>query len=226
MFAMKTQYAVARMARLLEVSRSGFYAWCQRQDHGPSDQAVARRNLDQAVYQVHDGSDRVYGAPRVTAELARHGVVVNEKTVAKSMRRQGLEGISPRRFTPVTTLPGVQTYHIPDLVERQWDTGQLNAVWITDITYLPTWEGFVYLCAIRDGCSRRVLGWAMEDRQTTDLVERAVRMAHTLREYLPDKVVLHADRGSQFTSSQMHELAVELQLQQSMGRTGVCLLTG
>lgn len=222
MFAMKTQYAVARMARLLEVSRSGFYAWCQRQAHGPSDQAVARRNLDQAVYQVHDSSDGVYGAPRVTAELARQGVAVNEKTVAKSMRRQGLEGISPRRFRPVTTLPGVETYHIPDLVERQWDTGVLNAVWITDITALPTWEGFLYLCAIRDGCSRRVLGWAMEDRQTTDLVERAVRMAHTLREDLPDSVVLHADRGSQFTSAQMHDLAVELQLRQSMGRTGVC----
>lgn len=222
MFAMKTQYAVARMARLLEVSRSGFYAWCQRQTHGPSDQAVARRALDQAVYQVHEGSDWVYGAPRVTAELARGGVVANEKTVAKSMRRQGLEGISPRRFTPVTTLPGVETYHIPDRVQRQWDTGQLNAVWITDITYLPTWEGFLYLCAIRDGCSRRVLGWSMENRQTTDLVERAVRMAHILREDLPDNVVLHADRGSQFTSTQMHDLAVELQLQQSMGRTGVC----
>ena len=222
MFAMKTQYAVARMAQLLEVSRSGFYAWCQRQAHGPSDQAIARRALDQAVAQAHDDSHRVYGAPRVTAELARHGVVVNEKTVAKSMRRQGLEGISPRRFTPVTTLPGVETYHIPDLVQRQWDTGVLNAVWITDITALPTWEGFLYLCAIRDGCSRRVLGWAMEERQTTDLVERAVRMAHTLRDQVPDQVILHADRGSQFTSTQMHDLAVELSFQQSMGRTGVC----
>lgn len=210
------------MARLLEVSRSGFYAWCQRQTYGPSDQAVARRALDQAVYQVHEGSDGVYGAPRGTAELARGGVVVNEKTVAKSMRRQGLEGISPRRFTPVTTLSGVETYHIPDRGQRRWDTGQLNAVWITDITYLPTWEGFLYLCAIRDGCLRRVLGWSMEDRQTTDLVERAVQMAHILREDLPDNVVLHADRGSQFTSTQMHDLAVELQLQQSMGRTGVC----
>lgn len=87
---------------------------------------------------------------------------------------------------------------------------------------IQAWEGFVYLCVIRDGCSRRVLGWALEDRQTTDLVERTVRIAHTLSEHLPDNVVLHADRGSQFTSSQMHEIAVELHLQQSMGRTGVC----
>lgn len=222
MFAQKTDYAVARMARLLEVSRSGFYAWTKRQQAGPSDQAVTQRRLDTAVFQVYDDSEGVYGAPRVTAELARQGVVVNEKTVAKSLRRQGLEGISPRRFRPVTTLPGVETYHIPDLVKRTWDTGELDAVWISDITYLSTWEGFVYLCAIRDGCSRRVLGWAMDDQQTTDLVERAVRMAHTLRDGLPENVVLHADRGSQYTSAHMHDVALELRMRQSVGRTGVC----
>lgn len=102
------------------------------------------------------------------------------------------------------------------------DQGGLDLVWITDITYLWTREGFVYLCAIRDGHSRRVLGWAMDERQTTDLVERALRMAHTLRHMLPEDVVLHADCGCQFTSAQMHEVAVELHVRQSMGRTGVC----
>lgn len=222
MEAEKANYRVTRMARLLGVSASGFYAWRKRRQEGPSKRARARRDLDGRVCEVHAGSDDVYGAPRVKAQLEREGVSVNVKTVAKSMRRQGLEGISPRRFRPVTTIPGVATYHIPDLVKRCWDQGELDAVWITDITYLHTLEGFVYLCAIRDAHSRRVLGWAMDERQTTDLVERALRMAHTLRHMLPDDVVLHADRGCQFTSAQMHEVAVELHVKQSMGRTGVC----
>lgn len=222
MEAEKANYRIARMARLLDVSTSGFYAWRRRKLTGPSTRAVASGDLDTHVRHVHSDSDGVYGAPRVTAQLAREGVRVNEKTVAASMRRQGLEGISPCRFKPVTTIPGVPTHHIPDLVKRRWDQGGLDLVWITDITYLWTGEGFVYLCAIRDGHSRRVLGWAMDERQTTDLVERALRMAHTLRHMLPKDVVLHADRGCQFTSAQIHEVAAELHVKQSMGRTGVC----
>lgn len=222
MEAEKANYRIARMARLLRVSPSGFYAWRNRRTSGLSGQARERRELDVSVRKVHMDSDCVYGAPRVTAQLARQGVRVNEKTVASSMRRQGLEGISPRRFKPVTTIPGVATHHIPDLVKRRWDQGELDRVWISDITYLHTREGFLYLCAIRDACSRRMLGWAMDERQTTDLVERALRMAHTLRHHLPDDVVLHADRGCQYTSAQMHDVAVELHIKQSMGQTGVC----
>ena len=99
---------------------------------------------------------------------------------AKASRESALVSSSQ-----VTALPGVDTYHIPNLVKRVWDQGDLDAVWISDITYLRTWEGFVYLCVIRDGCSRRVLGWAMDDRQDSDLVERALRMAHTLRAMTP-----------------------------------------
>ncbi|SMX91198.1 Integrase core domain-containing protein, partial [Brevibacterium antiquum] len=193
----KANYSIRRMARLLDVTKSGFYAWMKRRSAGPSKRARAQRDLDAQVRRVHTDSDDVYGAPRVTAELARDGRCVDEKTVAASMRRQGLEGVSPRKFQPVTTLPGVDTYHIPDLVKRVWDQGDLDAVWISDITYLRTWEGFVYLCVIRDGCSRRVLGWAMDDRQDSDLVEQALRMAHTLRAMTPNDVIFHADRGAQ-----------------------------
>ena len=196
----KARYAICRMARLLDVTRSGYYAWKKRRQAGPSKRVRAQRNLDGQVAAVHVESDGVYGAPRVAAQLARQGVCVDEKTVAASLRRQGLEGISPRRFKPVTTLPGVATHHIPDLVKRVWDRGELDAVWISDITYLRTWEGFVYLCVIRDGCSRRVIGWAMADRQNSDLVERALRMAHTLREMVPDDVIFHADKGAVVTS--------------------------
>lgn len=122
---------------------------------------------------------------------------MNVKTVAASMRRQGLEGISPRMFTPVTTIPGTPTHRIPDRVKRAWDTGELNRVWISDITYLRTSEGWLYLCVVRDACSRRVLGWAMDSHQDADLVERALRTATTLRGQTPDRIVFHADRGTQ-----------------------------
>ncbi|SMY03154.1 Transposase InsO and inactivated derivatives [Brevibacterium antiquum] len=218
----KAHYAIRRMARLLEVTKSGYYAWKKHRQTGPSKRARAQRSLDGQVAEIHADSDGVYGAPRVAAQLARQGVSADEKTVAASLRRQGLEGISPRRFRPVTTLPGVATHHIPDLVKRVWDRGELDAVWISDITYLRTWEGFVYLCVIRDGCSRRVLGWAMDSRQDSDLVERALRMAHTLREMVPGDVIFHADKGAQYTSAQLHQASIELGLKQSVGRTGVC----
>lgn len=147
---------------------------------------------------------------------------MDKKTVAKAMRRMGIEGISPRSWVPVTTIPGTSTHNIPDRVKRTWDTGTLNKVWISDTTYLRTREGWLYLCAIRDGHSRRVLGWAMGATHTTDLVERALRMAHTLRGQVPEGVVFHVDRGTQFTSDRLYRVCQELGINQSMGRTGVC----
>ena len=222
MHALKDDFALTRMAALLQVSKSGYYAWRHRQTAGPSPRAAAQRERDQKVAKVFEDSHQTYGAPRVAAQLAREGSPADQKTVAASMLRQGLEGISPRRFTPVTTIPGVDTYHLPDRVHRQWDQGAVDKVWISDITYLRTTEGWLYLCAVRDGCSRRVLGWALDSVQNTDLVERALRMAKTLRGQIPGQVVFHADCGSQFTSAQLHEVAVELDLLQSVGRTGVC----
>ncbi|AGF73047.1 hypothetical protein A605_10235 [Corynebacterium halotolerans YIM 70093 = DSM 44683] len=132
-------------------------------------------------------------APRITIDLHAEDIFVNKKTVAKAMRRLGIEGISPRSWVPVTTIPGRPTHSIPDRVKRLFDTGELNRVWMSDITYLRTGEGWLYLCAVCDGCSRRVLGWAMDSTQTTDLVERALRMAHMLRGEVPDGLVFHAD---------------------------------
>lgn len=217
----KANFEIARMARLLRVSRQGYYAWQARRAGGPGPQAARREQIDQAVRASHKASDQVYGAPRITADLHDEGLPVNVKTVAASMRRQGLEGISPRMFTPVTTIPGTPTHRIPDRVKRAWDTGELNRVWISDITYLRTSEGWLYLCVVRDACSRRVLGWAMDSHQDADLVERALRTATTLRGQTPDRIVFHADRGTQYTSTQLHLACEELNIEQSMGRTGV-----
>ena len=195
MAAEKANFEINRMARLLRVSRSGYYRWAAHREGEPGPQAARRDLVDRQVRQIFTDSDEVYGAPRVAAELHHQGVEVNVKTVAASMRRQGFEGISPRMFTPVTTIAGVPTHRIPDLVNRGWDTGELNRVWISDITYLRTGEGWLYLCVVRDGCSRRVLGWAMDSHQNADLVERALRTAKVLRGQVPGRIVFHADRG-------------------------------
>ncbi|RRR19167.1 IS3 family transposase [Brachybacterium paraconglomeratum] len=160
--------------------------------------------------------------PRIARKLADQGVVLDRKTVAASMRRQGLEGISPRRFTPVTTIQDPAARGFADHAQRRWDQGRLDAIWTSDITYLRTGEGWLYLAAVRDGHSRRVLGWAMDECQDASLVDRALRMAHTLRGTVPEGLVFHADRGVQYTSQMLFETCEELEVLQSMGRTGVC----
>lgn len=221
----KANYSISRMARLLKVSRSGYYKWASQQDRkatGDDPREQFRKELDEKILKFWNDSDQTYGAPRITSDLHDEGIMVNKKTVAKAMRRLGIEGISPRSWVPVTTIQGKSTHTIPDRVTRLFDTGELNRVWISDITYLRTSQGWLYLCAVRDGCSRRVLGWAMDSTQTTDLVERALRMAHTLRGEVPEGLVFHADRGTQFTSDQLYRVCQELGIDQSMGRTGVC----
>ncbi|MFR9971619.1 IS3 family transposase, partial [Corynebacterium striatum] len=176
----------------------------QKRLSGKDDRAAFYDDVDRKIHQIWKDSDEVYGAPRITAELAeRYHISLNRKTVAKRMRMMGIEGISPRAFVPVTTIQSKRKSTLPDLVKRMFDTGELNRVWMSDITYLRTSEGWLYLCAVRDGHSRRVLGWAMDSVQDTHLVERALRMAHTLRGDVPDGLVFHADRGTQFTSEKL-----------------------
>lgn len=218
----KATHQVARMARLLGVSRSGYYAWTKRRQAGPSPAQARRAALSIKIAAFHQESDKVYGSPRILADLREDGERVSAKTVAKLMRASGIAGISPRRFAPVTTVPGPDPAPAPDLVGRRFDRGALNRVWTSDITYLGTDQGWLYLCAIKDACSRRVIGWAIADHLRTDLVEDALRMAVTLRGTLPQQVVFHADRGTQYTSAQLADAALELGVLRSMGRTGVC----
>jgi len=142
MDAEKADFEITRMARLLGVTRQGYYAWQRRRRHGPGPRAQRREVIDQAVREQFQASDDVYGAPRITRELAAEGVVVDRKTVAASMRRQGLEGISPSMFTPVTTIQDPAARGFADHAQRRWDQGRLDAIWISDITYLPTGEGW------------------------------------------------------------------------------------
>jgi transposase InsO family protein len=204
--AEKASYLIKRMCELLEVSRSGFYAWRKSRAGGPTPAARRRAALDAKVAKLHGASDGVYGAPRILADLRAAGQRVSRKTVAASLRRQGLAGICPRRFTPATTVVDLDAPVPKDLVRRRFDTGVLNRVWTSDITYLGTGEGWLYLCAVRDGCSRRVIGWAIDEHLHTDLVQAALEMAVAMRGELADQVILHADRGCQgeFNWSSQH----------------------
>src|SRR6478672_11534356 len=194
------------MCELLEVSRSGYYKWRESRDSAPTPARRRRAELDIKVAKFHAASDGVYGAPRILADLRADGEQVSRKTVAASLRRQGLAGICPRRFAPATTVVDLDAAVPKDLVRRRFDTGLLNRVWTSDITYLGTGQGWLYLCAVRDGCSRRVIGWALDEYLHTDLVQAAVAMAVAMRGELAEQVVLHADRGCQggFNWSSQH----------------------
>jgi putative transposase len=173
----------------------------------------------------HQGGGRSRGLRRrvrVLADLRAGGARVSRKTVAASLCRQRLAGISPRTFAPATTVVDLDAPVPKDLVRRRFDTGELDRVWTSDITYLRTGQGWLYLCAVRDGCSRRVIGWAIDAHLRADLVESALSMAIAMRGELASTVILHADRGCQYTSTQLARFAREHNLVRSVGRTGVC----
>jgi len=174
--AQQATYPVKRMCELLEVSRSGYYKWRKSRDRGPTPAQQRRAELDAKVAKFYAASDGVYGAPRILADLHDDGERVSRKTGAASLRRQGLAGICPRRFAPATTVVDLDAAVPKDLVKRRFDTGILNRVWTSDITYLRTGEDWLYRCAVRDGCSRRVIGWAIDEYLHTDLVQAALAM--------------------------------------------------
>jgi transposase InsO family protein len=218
MLVEKSNYSVARMARLLEVSRSGFYAWCQR---APSPRAIRAERIEQKIGWFHGESDEVSGSPRILADLREDGETISRKTVAKMMRKLGLRGICPKRWRTTTLVDQADTYPA-DAAKRAWDTGVLNAVWVGDISYLRTWEGWLYLATVIDAHSRRVIGWAIAEHMRTDLVEDALKMAITLRGELPAEVVFHTDRGTQYASAQITQFAADNGITRSMGLTGIC----
>jgi len=193
MLVEKSNFTVTRMVRLLGVSRSGFYAWLVRV---PSMRAIRAERIEAKVAWFHGDSDEVSGSPRILADLRGDGEVISRKTVAKTMRKLHLVGVCPKRWKTTTLINHADTYPV-DAAKRDWDKGGLNRVWIGDITYLRTWEGWLYLATVIDAHSRRVIGWAIDEHMRADLVQDALAMAITLRGDLPAKVVFHSDRGTQ-----------------------------
>jgi putative transposase len=158
-----------------------------------------RTDLEVKILSIHQESQGVYGPPRITAELHDRGEVITEKTVAKIMRSLGVSGISPRTFKVRTTVIDPFASFPDDLVQCQFDQGRLDAVWTSDIAYLTCGEGDMYLCAIKDEHSKKVLGWSVADHMRTELVLGALEMAVAERGGNAAGTIMHSDRGSQYS---------------------------
>ena len=212
----KPHHAVSRLARVLGVSRAGYYAWVGRP---PSKRALADAALARRIEQIHEATDGIYGAPRIHAELAdTHAIRVGRKRVARLLRQAGLAGVSKRRSF-CTTTPGGEAPAAPDLVARKFTAERPNELWFADITYVPTWQGWLYLAAVVDACSRYCVGWSMRDDLSADLVYDALGMAVTRRRPGAD-LIHHSDRGSQYRSLAYGRLLRESQIMPSMGSRG------
>jgi len=215
--AHQAEHAVAQMCALLEVSTSGYYAWLKR---SPSARARADRELTETIREIWKASDGTYGAPRVHAELAYHyGIGVGRKRVARLMAAAGIQGVSRRKWVR-TTLADERSRPAPDLVQRQFTATAPNQVWVADITFISTWEGWVYLAAVQDMWSRRIVGWALADHMRTELVQKALDMAIETRR--PHRVIHHSDQGSQYTSVAFGLASHEAGIVPSMGSVGDC----
>src|SRR3982751_197900 len=165
---------VRTMCRVLQVSASGYYAW---RDRAPSARAVADAVLTERIRQVHAESHHTYGMPRVRAELIDQGVTVSRKRVARLMREHAIRGISRRRGFTVTTRRDKGQRPAPDLVQRKFEADGPNRLWVADMTYVPTWAGFIYLAVVVDVWSRRIVGWSFGETMTSELVLAALNMA-------------------------------------------------
>lgn len=204
------------MCRLLGVSASGYYAWRKRPK---SQRAKADELLLTQIRAIHERSRGTYGAPRMLAELRALGARVGKKRVQRLMRKAGLVGASRRRFVTTTTRDN-RARPAPDLVERRFAAPGPNQLWVADITYIPTWAGFLYLAVVLDAFSRRIVGWSMATHLRTELVMEALSMAVSQRR--PDGVIHHSDQGCQYTSISFGLRCKEAGVRPSMGTVGDC----
>lgn len=204
------------MCRVLKVSRSGYYAWRERP---PSERSRADAALAEKIGRVHRDSKGTYGAPRVHAELAFGGARCGRKRVARLMRESGLFGCRRGRKARTTTGGRRIGRAAPDLVERDFVPGAPDRLWVADITYVPTWSGWLYLAFVLDAYSRKVVGWSMAKHLRAELVLDALNMALWNRRPAPG-LVHHSDRGSQYASVEFGGRLEKAGLLPSMGSVG------
>lgn len=212
-------YSMRIMARVLNVSRSGFYLWCN--SSGRSNFRDERKQaIDERVKSVFEASKCRDGADRIFVELTEKGTPHNIKTIRKSLKRQDLVPKAARLFK-VTTDSNHTLPIAPNLLERNFSASKPNEKWVTDITYIQTTEGWLYLAIFIDLFSRKVVGWSMSEHIDSTLVCDALRMALWRREF-PKNIIIHSDRGSQYASCAFRELLTKNELIQSMSRKGNC----
>jgi len=212
----KMHHPVSRLTGVLGVSRAGYHAWETRE---PSARKTADDQLKVRIAEIHTASFGIYGAPRVHAELAdTYGINIGRKRVARLMRELGIQGVS-RRGKRKVKKSTAEMPAAPDLVRRNFTATRPNELWVADITYIPTWEGWLFLAAVVDVCTRRCCGWSMRNDLTADLVVDALGMAVTLRKPQPG-TIHHSARGSQYGSLAIGRTLRDSGLMRSMGSKG------
>jgi transposase InsO family protein len=213
----RQQFRIAFMCRMLEVSRQGFYQW---RDRGPSTHASTDAALIERITAIHTQHHGRVGVRRVHDELRRAGVACAHKRVHRLMRAAGLRSVHPRPYKR-TTLSNRFDPALPDLVGRDFSPPAPDQVWVGDITYIKTWQGWAFLATVIDCYSRRVVGWAIGTTMHTSLIMDALNMALTHRNP-PPGVIFHSDRGSQYTSGEFRSFCRDNNVRPSVGRRGVC----
>ena len=214
MRAHQAVHAVRTMARVLGVSPSGYYAWRTRP---ASARATADAALSARIATSHANSRGTYGERRIEGDLIDLGIHIGRKRIARLMRAQGLAGVSRRKSTR-TTRRDPDARPAPDLVDRNFTAPGPDQLWVADITYIPTWAGFLYLAVVLDAWSRRIVGWAMATHLRTELVLEALNMALTQRR--PANVIHHSDQGCQYTSCTFGRRCEAMGVRPSMGSVG------
>ena len=214
-------FPIKMACRVAEVSRQAFYDWRLRRVGGPTEAEQAEAALVQQMREIHDEFDETYGSPRMTIELTNQGWVVNHKRVERLMRTHRIVGVhKPAKVR--TTIPAEHNPPLPDLIRRDFTVGRPDVAWVSDITYIPTGQGWLYLATVLDLGSRRLLGYSMATHMRTSLITDALDMAAGVRGGATAGIILHSDRGSQYMSHEFAQAIADRQMIQSVGRTGVC----
>lgn len=214
MNANQAELPVRTMCRVFGVSASGFYAWDGR---SPSARAIRDAELTVRIRHYHARSKGAYGAPNILEDLREEGTRIGKKRVARLMKAEGLRGVCRRKFV-ITTTHDADARPAADLVQRQFVADAPNRLWVADITYVPTWAGFLYLAVVLDAFSRKIVGWSMAEHLRTELVLSALNMAIGTRR--PAGVVHHSDHGTQYTSIAFGLRCKEAGVRPSMGSVG------
>jgi transposase InsO family protein len=210
--------SVAQSCEWLEVSKSGYYEWRSRPQSATSERRELLKLKIKALFDANNGE---YGYRRVHAALVRGGEQADDETVRRLMRELGLEPCQPKPWRWSLTEQDGQAGPIPDLVNRDFTAEVPGQKMVGDITYIPTWEGWVYLATVIDCATRKIVGWAMDDNYKTPLIADAIKMA-ARNLNLPEGAVFHSDRGSNYTSEKFAAVLQALGISQSVGRTGIC----
>jgi len=215
-----TGFPVERICEVAGVSRAAYYDWKCHRDGIPTVAELAEVRLVKEIEEIHDDSFSTYGSPRVTVELHNRGFAINHKRTERLMRIHNIVGHTPKKRR-TTTIGGAE-HRIPDRVQRDFIPDGLDVTWCGDISYIATWEGFLYLSFVEDLASRRILGLSMANHMRPELVGDALEEAVGTRGGDVTGMVFHSDRGTQYTSAEFAELCGRYGVLQSVGRTGVC----